>query len=98
MPQTFDISQTPQGTPPPSSSGPTSRGTGTVVDDYARTVLWIALFFAGVLLVYLGWGLFGNVWTSPNFAHFDAATQARHMSNIALVINLLKATSIVSII
>lgn len=98
MPQTFDISQTPQNTTPSGGSGPTSRGTGTVVDDYARAILWIALIVTAGLLIYVGWGLYGNVWSNPTFQSMDHDTRLRHISNIGLVINSLRISSLIAII
>lgn len=98
MPTTFDISQSPQNTPPPSSSGPTSRGTGTRFDDYARTILWISLFVIGALLIYVGYGLFGNIWTNPTYHGLDHDTRARHLNNIGLLITILRVSSIIAII
>ena len=98
MPTTFDISQSPQNTPGPSSSGPKSRGTGTRFDDYARTILWIALFVTGALLVYVGYGLFANVWTNPTYHGLDHASRERHLNNIGMVITAMRISSIIAII
>ncbi|MEO7719910.1 MAG: hypothetical protein ABIY70_27205 [Capsulimonas sp.] len=102
MPTTFDISDGPSPSPhqPGSGLGPSSsgRGTGTKLDDIARTIFYIALAATVIFLGYLFWGIFGGAWANPNYGHMVFADRARQQSNIQMVFGLLRLSTFVSVV
>ena len=102
-------------TPPPSLSSPPGskkktgrgRGTGTRLDDFARPAIWIAFTLSILLLLYLGWGLFGGAWANPGWSKPGglvmtpaALHQYRELqvNNIALVFSLLRIAALVTLV
>ncbi|MBV9850173.1 MAG: hypothetical protein JO250_10910 [Armatimonadetes bacterium] len=97
-------------TPPPSvSSRPggskgAGRGPQTRLDDIARPVLWTALAVTALLLIYVGWGLFGGAWANPTWDSLKADLHRLHlyhqvqMANIGLVFDLLRVAAVVLLV
>ena len=87
-------------TPPPSAPAPggeeaAGRGAGTRLDDIARPALWIALIVSALLLMYLGGGLLGGAWADPAWKHQTHQYRVLQISNIGLVLSLMRIAAVV---
>ena len=98
----FDLSSRPASTGPPrrpnKRSGGTDRGTGTFLDEYARTVFQIAGAISLFLLVYLFYGLWSGAWADPQFHTLTHADRLRNEQNIALVNQGLQISLFISVV
>lgn len=99
MPTTFDISEGPNPSPnqPRFDTNP-GRGTGTQMDDIARTVFYIALAATVASLGYLFWGLFGGAWANPNFNALAHEDRLRQMGNIDLIFGLMRIATLIGVV
>ncbi|BDI30683.1 hypothetical protein CCAX7_27340 [Capsulimonas corticalis] len=101
MPTTFDISEGPNPSPQQPQFGSSSgggRGTGTQLDDIARTIFYIALAASVLFLGYLFWGLFGGAWANPAFGQLVHADKARQLGNIDLIFGMLRISTCVAVL
>ena len=75
------------------------RGTGVAkLDEIAVKVLGGAALVAGLMLLYLLWGLLSGAWSHEVVGHMTGAQRALQLANIALVFQILDAASFLLII
>lgn len=104
----FDLSDALKTPPPTLSPRPGGkkrgggRGTGTRLDDFARPVLWGALVVSILLLIYVGWGLFGGAWSNPVWDKLGGGQRHQYhtvqLANIGFVFSLLRISALVLVV
>ena len=103
MPAPIDLSQTPARPAPPSKGifpggGKGTRGTGLILDDYARRVLWVALAVTVLLLGYLLAGLYSGAWSKAALGVLPHADRVRNLQNIDFVFQALQVSALVFLV
>ncbi len=99
----IDLSQVPPrtGPPPKTPFGGTrrrGRGTGTALDEYARTVLWVAFGISALLLAYLLMGLYSGAWAKVALGALTHDARLRQLGNIDVVFKGLQLTAFVGMV
>lgn len=99
----IDLSQTPARPAPPSNglfsgNGKGTRGTGLIIDDYARRILWVALAVSVLLLGYLLAGLYTGAWSKAVLGALSHADRLRNLQNIDFVFRALQISTIIFLV
>ena len=85
----------------PRAKRPQKRGRGTGVaklDEIAVKVLGGAAIIAGLMLLYLLWGLLSGPWSHEVVGQMRSAQKLLQLANIALVFQILDAASFLLIV
>ena len=98
MPERIDLTEAPlpaarRAAPKPGGGkgGGGGKGSGwRKLDEIAGRVLPLAAIAAGLLLLYLLWGLWSGVWSHEHLGHAPAAYRHQQMDNVATVFRLLQ--------
>ena len=68
------------------------------LDEIAGRVLPLAGIAAGLLLLYLLWGLWSGVWSHEHLGHAPAAYRQQQMDNVGSVFRLLQITAFLAVL
>ncbi len=94
----IDLTEAPLPRAPRPKRPPEQRGTGVPkLDEFAQRTLGFAALAAGLMLLYIFWGLWSGAWTHAALAHLPRAARAQQADNLALVFRLLSGASFVLI-